>query len=256
MFEVNDLVQLNNENSNIVFKIININDSEVILKGYIYRIQIKSNLNDLKLASQIDVEKENELLNKSFRRTIKVRNKINSKVIFGTILHIDSDKEFLKNCMDLYKEMKIHAWGVLLKESNIKKYIKKILTEINPDIIVLTGHDYYNGKDITNINNYENSTNYIDTVKLIRQIYDKDAVTIIAGACCSHFEALIANGANFASSPKRIHVHTYDPAIIAIKCATTSYNQTIDFNNVMKYIENGKDAYGGIETKGKMRILL
>ena len=70
------------------------------------------------------------------------------------------------------------------------------------------------------------------------------------------FESLIANGANFASSPKRIHIHTYDPAVIAIKCATTSYLQNVDFNQILKYIENGKDAVGGIETKGKMKLLL
>ena len=81
-------------------------------------------------------------------------------------------------------------------------------------------------------------------------------VIIIAGACGSNFEALIANGANFASSPKRINIHTYDPAVIAIKCATTSCNKTINFESVLKYIENGRSAYGGIETKGKMKLLL
>ena len=106
------------------------------------------------------------------------------------------------------------------------------------------------------LNNYENTNKYIKALRIIRQRFNSDSVIVIAGACCSHFEALIANGANFASSPKRIHIHTYDPAVIAIKCATTSCNQTIDFNNLIKYIENGKDAYGGIETKGKMKLLL
>mgnify|MGYP006325462759 CR=1 FL=1 len=79
---------------------------------------------------------------------------------------------------------------------------------------------------------------------------------IIAGACQSNYEDLIKAGANFASSPKRINIHTYDPAVIAIKCATTSCNQTIDFNNLLKFIENGRDAYGAIETKGKMKLLM
>ena len=130
------------------------------------------------------------------------------------------------------------------------------MNEITPDIIVLTGHDYFNGKDKKDLSNYENTQKYIDAVRIIRRRFNNDSIIVIAGACCSHFEALIANGANFASSPKRIHIHTYDPAIIAIKCATTSCNQTIDFNSMMKFIENGRDAYGGIETKGKMKILL
>ena len=115
---------------------------------------------------------------------------------------------------------------------------------------------FFNKKDEKDLNNYENTSKYIKALRIIRQRFNNDSVVVIAGACCSHFEALIANGANFASSPKRIHIHTYDPAVIAIKCATTSCNQTVDFNNLIKYIENGKDAYGGIETKGKMKLLL
>ena len=75
------------------------------------------------------------------------------------------------------------------------------------------------------------------------------------GACQSNFEALIANGANFASSPKRINVHIYDPAIIAIKVSTTAYNKIVNFDSLSNVIENLNDAYGGIETMGKMRIL-
>ena len=116
--------------------------------------------------------------------------------------------------------------------------------------------DYFNKKDEKDLNNYENTSKYIKALRIIRQRFNNDSVVVIAGACCSHFEALIANGANFASSPKRIHIHTYDPAVIAIECATTSCNQTVDFNNLIKYIENGKNAYGGIETKGKMKLLL
>ena len=79
---------------------------------------------------------------------------------------------------------------------------------------------------------------------------------VIAGACGSHFEALIASGANFASSPKRINTHTYDPAVAAIKVATTPINRIVNFDGILKYIENGHDALGGVETMGKMRLLL
>ena len=96
----------------------------------------------------------------------------------------------------------------------------------------------------------------MEAVRIIRRHFNSDAMTVIVGACGSHFEALIASGANFSSSPKRINIHTYDPAIIAIKVASTSVNQLVDFNQTLKYIENKKDAFGGIETKGKMKILL
>ena len=171
-------------------------------------------------------------------------------------MHIDSDEKFLESCLNLYKEMKIHAWGAHIKEKDTPNALTKILNEITPDIIVLTGHDYFNGTDIKALSNYENSKYFIESLRIIRQKFNQDSIIVIAGACCSHFEALIAGGANFASSPKRIHIHTYDPAVIAVKCATTSCNNNVDFNQILKYIENGKDAVGGIETKGKMKLLL
>lgn len=256
MFKINDLVVLKNDPNKLIFVIHYINDDEVILFGYIYRIQITSTVNDIELANNEQILKENQILSKSFERATSKKYRHSSKAIFGTVLHIDSDGKFLECCLNLYKEMKVHAWGVHLKEKDINKVIDSLLDDVTPDIVVLTGHDYFNGKDDKDLLNYENTQKYIDAVRSIRKRFNSESVIVIAGACCSHFEALIANGANFASSPKRIHIHTYDPAIIAIKCATTSCNQVVDFNNVIKYIENGRDAFGGIETKGKMKLLL
>lgn len=256
MFEINDLVVLKNDINKIVFYIIDITNEDAILSGHIYRVSVQTKIENLEIAPYELVENETKKINKQYTKTINHKQRNPQKVIFGTILHIDSDKKFLESCLKLYKEMKVHAWGLLLKEKDISKVIENVVNEVTPDIIVLTGHDYHNGKDIKDLNNYENTNKYIDAIRIIRSKFNTDSTTVIAGACCSHFEALIASGANFASSPKRIHIHTYDPAIIAIKCATTSCNQVIDFNSTLKFIENGKDAFGGIETKGKMKILL
>lgn len=256
MFEINDLVILKNDPNKMIFIINKIENDNVYLFGYIYRVSIVTKIDMITLASPELIEEENKIVSKNYNRMVKQRNRIAKKVVFGTVLHIDSDEKFLKSCLNLYKEMKVHAWGVYLKEKDICKVINNLLDEVTPDIVVITGHDYFNGKEQKDLINYENTNKYIDAVRLIRKRFNSDSLIVIAGACCSHFEALIANGANFASSPKRIHIHTYDPAIIAIKCATTSCNQIIDFNSVLKFIENGRDAYGGIETKGKMKILL
>ena len=141
-----------------------------------------------------------------------------------------------------------------MDEECIHKEIIKYVDEINPDVIVITGHDLFNDLDIKNVDNYINTKNFINAIKEIRKV-DKNVI-IVSGACQSNFEALIASGANFASSPKRINIHTFDPAIIAIKSAATSITKTININEAYKYIENGKDAFGGVETFGKMRLLL
>mgnify|MGYP003779666383 FL=1 len=162
----------------------------------------------------------------------------------------------MESCLKLYKEMNVFAQGIHLTERSVKEKIVQYITEVTPDIIVVTGHDSYNQQGKADLNNYENSRNFIDTVRLIRKHYGMDEVVVIAGACASHFEALIASGANFASSPGRISTHTYDPAIVAIKVATTGFNRIVDFESIVKYIENGRAAIGGVETYGKMRLLL
>ena len=199
------------------------------------------------------IKKVNEIIDR-FKISSKSRDK--HQMIYGTILHIDGDKEYLNSCMDLYKEMNIFANGIYLKESEIKDKIEELVLMLTPDIVVITGHDLYNGKGFKELSNYRNTKHFMDAVRMIRKHFNSESITIIVGACGSNFEALIASGANFSSSPKRINIHTYDPAVIAIKVATTSINQTVDFGQVLKYIENKKDAFGGIETKGKMKVLL
>lgn len=257
MISIGDLVVCISDIDKVVYKVEEIKDTKATLYGYIYRIIKHEEIEKIRHANDNEIKQANEIINKNYLNIKKINNVRNDKkVIYGTILHIDGDKNFLESCMNLYKEMNIFAWGLHLSEKKVKNHIEKIIEQINPDIIVVTGHDYYNGKGIKDLANYENSSEFIETLKAIRKKFRKDDLTVIIGACSSNFEALIANGANFASSPKRINIHTFDPCVIAIKCATTSYNKTIDFEKTLKYIENGRNAFGGIETKGKMKLLL
>ena len=236
----------------IVYEKINQNGEHVLLKGYTHRIIKKKNINNIEIAKEDLVEKEIKLSNRYLSLNNNIRN---NKVLFGTILHIDGDKDYLESCLSFYKKMNIYTWGIYIKEKEIKEKVINILEEITPDIIVITGHDAFNGKDKKDICNYENSKTYIDIVRKIRTKYSKEELVVIVGACSSHYEALIASGANFASSPGRINIHTYDPAVVACKVATTSCNKVVDYDSIIKHIIDGKKAIGGIETKGKMRII-
>lgn len=236
----------------IVYEKINQIGENVLLKGYTHRIIRRANIDNIDVASQSQIEKETKVANRYLSLNNNIRN---NKLLFGTVLHIDGDKDYLESCLSFYKKMNIHAWGIYIKEKEIKDKIINILNEITPDIVVITGHDTFNGKSKKDIENYENSKIYMDIVRRIRSIYSKEELVIIVGACCSHYEALIASGANFASSPGRINIHTYDPAVVACKVATTSCNKIIDYEAVIKHIIDGKKAIGGIETKGKMKII-
>lgn len=236
----------------IVYEKIKQDGSSVLLKGYTHRIIRKISIEEIEEAKDELVSLEEN----SLKKYLSINNNIRgNKLLFGTILHIDGDKDYLNSCKSFYKKMNVFAWGLFIKEKEIKNKILNILEEVSPDIVVITGHDAFNGKDKKDLNNYENSLVYIDILRTIRSKYNKDDLVVIIGACSSHYEALIANGANFASSPGRINIHTYDPAVVACKVATTSCNKIVDYDSIIKHIIDGKKAIGGIETKGKMRIV-
>ena len=65
---------------------------------------------------------------------------------------------------------------------------------------------------------------------------------------------MIRAGANFASSPRRVLIHAYDPVFIAEKVAFTPFNQMVDVKTALNDTVTGADGVGGIETKGRLRI--
>ena len=251
-FKVDDIVLYNKDRSDL-FSIIEIND-KCLLQGIKYRIIIEVDIKDIELASEDIIDKiilEDEVYK---RKIIGRESRDENKYLLGKILHSDGDCKYLDKCLKFYEEVGVYVYGVKISESNIYKEIKKYIDIVNPDIIVITGHDYYNNKNIKDLDNYKNTENFIKAVKEIRK--ENQTCCVIAGACQSNFEALIASGADFASSPGRKNIHVYDPAIIAIKVATTSFRQIVDMNNIYKYIENGRKAFGGLQTNGKMRLIV
>ena len=159
--------------------------------------------------------------------------------------------------MNYYDNVGIKANGLCINEKDMSLKINELIKEYRPDIIVITGHDaYYKKKgDISNIDNYQNSNNFVKTIKEIRK-YEKnqDKLIIIAGACQSNYEELIKAGANFASSPKRINIHALDPAIIASSIAFSDKNQSIDLIKLIEKTKYGSDGIGGIITNGTMYV--
>ena len=174
----------------------------------------------------------------------------------GKILHVDADKDYLEKCLKLYEELSLPAYGVYMNEVDLKNNILDLIKKLDPDIVVLTGHDAYNKKGIKELTNYRNTIEFVEAVKRIRTHYSKDHILVFAGACQSNFEALIASGANFASSPKRVNIDAYDPAIIAIKAATTPFNEIINLDEVKDILDSKKFGVSGIESYGKMRLFL
>lgn len=250
-----DIVTRISYNNDIVFVIHEIITSTAILQGVYVRLIADSDISDLKLLDNNLLSRyENDDL--SYYNNIIQSYKNEISHITGKILHFDSDQIYLNKCLNLYKSLNIYAYGIVLNEkdfvNNIIYYIKKI----RPNIIVLTGHDSYNKKGLMDLNNYKNTINFIKAIVKIRECYSLNDICIYAGACSSNFEALIAAGANFASSIDRNNIEAYDPAIVAILAAITPINQIIDINSLYNFSKMKKGSIGGIETYGKMRLLI
>lgn len=238
----------------IIYEIVSKKGEDILLKGINYRRIITTKKENITQASIEEIKRINDKDKQYYNNIVsKTRTDKGNKYILGTVLHIDADEEYLQKSVKLYKDIGIYCYPVLCKEADLAKKISMFDSSFVPDVVVITGHDYYSGDNKKDLNSYTNSKYYIDAVKTIKNKFNNSV--IIAGACQSNFESLIANGAHFASSPKRINVHIYDPAIIAINVCTTSFKNIVNFDKMEKNIINLHDAFGGVEVYGKMRML-
>lgn len=259
LFNVGDFVTRKSYNNDLVFKIREIKEKEVILEGVNIRLLADADISDLKVCEDCfeDITREDRALLENMGELLEL-NRDNYFYLPGKILHIDGDKGYLDRCTKFYKDMNIVSFGIVSKEDKIHQNVVDYLEEVNPDVLVITGHDAYyeNGDgDYKSVSKYKNSENFIKAVKAARK-YEKDheKLIIIAGACQSDYEELIKAGSNFASSPRRINIHALDPAIIASSICLSNKNEPIDLMKILERTKYGKDGIGGIITNGTMYV--
>ncbi len=242
MFKVGDLVTRRSHNNDVIFKIIKIDDKIAYLKGVDVRLCADSELDDLTLESNDKTSDDRDF----YKQIDNLRSFERNDYFYipGKILHVDGDREYLNRCLDFYKKANVLAYGVYSPENQMAFNIEKYLEDINPDIVVITGHDSFV---------MQNSKYFVDAVKVCRKYQkDYDKLIVIAGACQSEYDRLIKSGANFASSPKKINIHALDPAIIALSLSLSDKNKDIDLLSLLEKTSCGKDGIGGVNTRGVM----
>lgn len=255
--KIGDLVTRNSHNNDMMFKIIDIKNDVAILKGVNIRLLADSDIKDLKKCEEKEKTEEND--DEAVERVRDSFNLVRNDYFYipGKVLHIDGDIDYLRRSMRFYKRSNIVAFGIIAREDQICTVIGQHLKRINPDIVIITGHDAYNRKsgNTKDLNSYKNSSNFIKAIREARK-YEKaaDKLIIIAGACQSNYEELIKAGANFASSPKRVNIHALDPAIIASSISLSERNADIDLVGILEKTKYGKDGMGGIRTEGTMYV--
>ncbi|MGI9860974.1 sporulation peptidase YabG [Moorella naiadis] len=175
----------------------------------------------------------------------------------GRVLHLDGDEEYLDKCLHAYEQLKVPAHGIYLPEDQQAGKVKELLQDHTPDILVLTGHDglVREKKDFGDLDSYRHSKHFVAAVKAARVVRPgHDDLVIFAGACQSHYEALLKAGATFASSPLRVLIHAYDPVFIVERVAYTSIEKTMAPAEIIKDTITGTEGVGGVEIKGKLRL--
>ncbi|MEW9094492.1 MAG: sporulation peptidase YabG [Clostridiaceae bacterium] len=278
--EIGDIVVRKSYDRDITFKIIDIKETNrgyvYVLKGINLRIIADSLEGDLELVDRNTCSDYEEVFNRKVNTSIKkilldrggidIRNlnrsvpvKEKKDLSFGRpgkILHVDGDAEYLEVCLKVYKQLSLDAVGKVIKENEQPRQIVDIVKAVKPDIVIITGHDgvVKDTRDFMNLDNYKNSRYFIETVTELRN-YEPgyDNLVIFAGACQSHYEAILDAGANFASSPSRVLIHCLDPVFICERIAYTNIEKVVSIKEALQNTISGANGVGGLQTRGKYR---
>ena len=236
--KVGDYVVRKKYHKDIIFVIERIEGQIAYLKGVEIRLLADSPLDDLEISTQI--YREEKLDRELFCRP---------GILKGKVLHLDGDVRYLEMCLAKYEDLGLRVDGYHYKEADMPQVVIELLRKHRPDILVITGHDARH-KDET----YAHSADFVQTVRQARTFEkDKDRLIIFAGACQSNYEALIAAGANFASSPGRINIHALDPVYISSQIASESVKNYIDIERILDNTSCKTKGIGGIDTRGVAR---
>lgn len=274
-----DLVVRKSYGGDVIFKIQEFSFQTALLRGIDYRLLADASVADLAPAPQMLLDAHEADMR---RRSEDMRSRISSDhqphgadrhvrsdkpgrnsypyfEVPGKVLHLDGDPNYLRKSMALYGELRVPAEGIYVPESSMAEALVRLLPQVKPDIVVITGHDGIlkerKGGDMQSLTSYKNSQNFVNAVRVARQYErNRDSLAIIAGACQSHFEALLHAGANYASSPGRVLIHALDPLYIAAKVSFTSIRETVQIVDVLQNTMSGMEGLGGIETRGTHRM--
>lgn len=278
--KVGELVVRKSYGGDITFRIEQIVKDMSLLKGTDYRLVADSPVTDLVNVSELTIKRrtkqafikltesvealEHQRKLQAERRAAELHlsgltDRNSTFEMPGKVLHLDGDPLYLQKSMAVYHQLRVPAEGHYVREMNMPEAISRLLPIVRPDIVVITGHDgvykHLKNRDLHKLQSYKNSQHFVGAVKAARQ-YERhlDMLTVVAGACQSHFEALLIAGANFASSPGRIMIHALDPVYVAAKAAYTSIKDTVQIADITPHTMTGTEGLGGVETRGSHRV--
>lgn len=271
-----DLVVRKSYGGDMLFRVAAFAGQQAVLRGMDYRLLADAPMNDLQMVRNPDelggTRQARLHADESLRRMNEARSRQTGLTGYlaqledrrqgyfempGKVLHLDGDLNYLNKSMQVYRQLRVPAEGVHCHESLMPQVLMRMLPQYHPDIVVITGHDgvLKQKQDLQQLGSYKNSLNFVRAVGVARDYErSRDSLVVVAGACQSHFEALLQAGANFASSPGRIMIHALDPVYIAVRASFTPFRDTINIADVIANTISGRQGVGGIETMGRYRV--
>src|SRR5690625_4357330 len=162
-FVIGDLVTRKSYKHDVLFRIANISQKKAILHGEYIRLKAdapirdieKTEVRELKRWQKKSKSKEEfsyrlfkqdyQLLEekREFELTDGYTKKIDYFRLPTKVLHLDGDEHYLKKCIELYERLGLMVHGLHIREQEMAHEIGTLLEKIQPDIVVLTGHDAY-----------------------------------------------------------------------------------------------------------------
>jgi spore coat assembly protein len=159
--EIGDLVVRKSYQKDLVFRVVGFDDDQALLKGVDLRLMADAPLDDLEKVdadqqhfyrSEVRMMEEESIRlihqNKRLRDGVNRFKHLNyyrdTAVHFeypGKVLHIDGDKAYLDKCLNRYAELGVPALGFHVSEKEIPKVLPDYINAVQPDILVITGHD-------------------------------------------------------------------------------------------------------------------
>jgi len=275
MIKPGEFVTRRSYGSDLLFKVVEVDYSEkiAVLKGMQMRLLADAPLDDLIPAEEKEISRfqtdEKNLFRSCVRNCLRQRQMQREKIINktgknsyyeipGRVVHLDGDPDYLQQCIKLYSSLGLDVHGESMPEKEMPVAVKLLLVKYSPDMLVITGYDaYLKGRKLSfdSLDSYRNSRYFVEAVKRARKYEPgKDDLIIFAGACQSHYEAILSAGANFASSPQRVLIHALDPVLVMEGVGFTPISRSVDLFKIIEATITSYDGIGGIETRGQFRL--
>ncbi len=162
-FSAGEMVTRKSHKHDLLFRIASISGNSALLHGEDFRLVADASLDDLEHVGKRDLEQrkkqrkeQEEFSYRLFRQDYQLmKEKREYQTTNGyqytesffqlptKVLHIDGDRMYLRKCIELYSRIGLQVHGVHIHEKDMPHEIGSLVEKIQPNIVVITGHDAY-----------------------------------------------------------------------------------------------------------------